>query len=147
MVRYGRLVERGRVVFITHGAYARKVAVIVEIIDQNRVLIEGPCDGVPRRPVNLKRLHLTKFVMKIPVHCGTLGIKDLWHRQKIGERWKKSVWARKLAKKERRASLNDFQRFQVMVARQQKNRIIAGYRHRKSTLETIKKMRPKVKTA
>ena len=117
MVRYTRFVERGRVVFITHGAYARRVAVIVDIIDQNRVLIDGPCTGVPRRPVNIKRLHLTKFVLKIPQNCGTLGIKDLWHRQKMGELWKKSKWARKLEKKRIRARLTDYQRFQVMVAR------------------------------
>ncbi|VDL24662.1 unnamed protein product [Hymenolepis diminuta] len=146
-MKYTRLVERGRVVFITHGAYAKKVAVIVDIIDQNRVLIDGPSDGVPRRPVNLKRLHLTKLVMKLPDNCGTLGIQDLWHRQKIGKLWKNSAWAKKLAKKDRRANLTDFQRFQVMVARKQRNKIIASYRHWNSTLETIKNMRPKVKSA
>lgn len=117
MVHYTRFVERGRVVYIAHGAYAGRVAAIVDIIDQNRVLIDGPCTGVPRRPVNIKRLHLTKFVVKIPVNCGTRGVEDLWRKQKIGLLWKKSMWARKLAKKRIRAGLTDFQRFQVMVAR------------------------------
>ncbi|VDM32458.1 unnamed protein product [Hydatigera taeniaeformis] len=147
MVHYTRFVQRGRVVFISHGAFARKVAVIVDIIDQNRVLIDGPCTGVPRRPVNIKRLHLTKFVMKLPPNCGTRGVKDLWRKQKIGSLWRKSMWARKLEKKRIRAGLTDFQRFQVMVARKTRNNIISNYRMRKVTLQMIKNMRPKKKTA
>ncbi|KAL5104368.1 60S ribosomal protein L14 [Taenia crassiceps] len=102
---------------------------------------------VPRRPVNIKRLHLTKFVLKIPVNCGTRGVEDLWRKQKIGSLWEKSMWARKLEKKRIRAGLNDFERFQVMVARKTRNRIISNYRMRKTTLQMIKNMRPKKKSA
>uniref|UniRef100_A0A5K3EGM2 Large ribosomal subunit protein eL14 n=1 Tax=Mesocestoides corti TaxID=53468 RepID=A0A5K3EGM2_MESCO len=143
MVHYTRFVQVGRVVFITHGPFEKKIAVIVDIIDQNRVLIDGPCSGVPRRPINIKRLHLTKIVMKLPHKCGTHGVADLWHRQKVDRQWNKTKWARKLEKKRIRASLNDFQRFQVMVARKKQNRVISGFRMRKSTLGTLAKMRPK----
>ncbi len=117
MVHYTRFVEVGRVVFINKGSHQKRLAVIVDIIDQNRVLIDGPCTGVPRRPINLKKIHLTSIVMKLPKKCGTPGVQDLWNRQKVDKQWKKTEWARKLERKRIRAGLNDFQRFQVMVAR------------------------------
>lgn len=117
MVNYTRFVEVGRVVYITKGSHQKKLAVIVDIIDQNRVLIDGPCTGVPRRPINLKRVHLTNIVVKLPKKCGTLGVQDNWFRQKVDKQWKKTEWARKIERKRIRAGLNDFQRFQVMVAR------------------------------
>ena len=33
------------------------------------------------------------------------------------EQWKKTSWAAKLEKREKRAAMNDFDRFKVMVAR------------------------------
>ena len=40
-------------------------------------------------------------------------------------KWEGSSWAKKQAAKKTRASLNDFDRFKVMVARKQKSSIIA----------------------
>ena len=35
-------------------------------------------------------------------------------------KWESTSWAKKMAAKKKRASLNDFERFQVMVARKSK---------------------------
>ncbi|BHF75441.1 60S ribosomal protein L14 [Sparganum proliferum] len=140
MVHYTRFVEVGRVVYIVFGSHQKKLAVIVEIIDQNRVLIDGPCTGVPRRPINLKKVHLTGITMKLPPKCGTLGVKDIWLRSKIDKKWQKSKWARKIEKKRIRAGLTDFERFQVMVARQKRNSIIRNFRMRKCTKAALVKM-------
>ncbi len=43
---------------------------------------------------------------------------------KIKTRWEETTWAKKLAAKAKRASLSDFDRFKVMVARKQKAAII-----------------------
>lgn len=40
--------------------------------------------------------------------------------------WQKTAWARKLANKKTRASLSDFGRFKVMIAKKQKSKIIAA---------------------
>ena len=45
--------------------------------------------------------------------------------QQISAAWEKTAWARKLAVKKKRADLNDFGRFKVMVAKKQKSKIIA----------------------
>ena len=49
-----------------------------------------------------------------------------WKADGIAEAWKASSWARKLARKEARKNLGDFDRFKVMVARKQKSKIIAS---------------------
>jgi large subunit ribosomal protein L14e len=40
-------------------------------------------------------------------------------------KWEASSWAKKLSSKKKRASLSDFDRFKVMVAKKQKAAIIA----------------------
>ena len=40
-------------------------------------------------------------------------------------KWEKTSWAKKLAAKKRKASLTDFERFKVMVARKQKAKMVA----------------------
>ncbi|VEL11799.1 unnamed protein product [Protopolystoma xenopodis] len=150
MVNYKRFVQVGRVVYIAYGVHAKRIAIIVEIIDQNRVLIDGPCSNVPRRPINVKKLHMTKILCKLPHGCGTATVRKIWAKNKVDERWQRTVWARKLAKKALRAGLNDFERFIVMLARQKKNRIVQNYRMRKpdSQPKAIKpsKNKPKAKT-
>nr|CAH8867292.1 unnamed protein product [Trichobilharzia regenti] len=131
MVNHTRFVEAGRLVFIASGPYAKKVAVIVEIIDQRRVLIDGPCSGVPRQAINLNRLHLTKLKYKIPHGCGTNAVQKLWSKYEITKDWENTVWAKKLHRKSLRASMSDFDRFKVMVARQQRNRILKQFKMKK----------------
>ena len=46
---FKRFVEVGRVVFAADGKEKGKIAAIVNVIDQNRVLIEGPLSGVARQ--------------------------------------------------------------------------------------------------
>ena len=56
---FTRFVEVGRAVLINYGDDHGKLAIIVDILDQNRVLIDGPTTGVPRQVYPLKRLSLT----------------------------------------------------------------------------------------
>merc|ERR1712080_590924 len=61
---FKRYVEVGRVVLLNDGPSAGKLATIVEIIDHNRALIDGPSTGVPRQPFTYRRLVLTPYVLK-----------------------------------------------------------------------------------
>ncbi|CAL8100277.1 unnamed protein product [Calicophoron daubneyi] len=131
MVNYVKLVQAGRLVFITNGPYAKKVALIVEIIDQNRVLIDGPCSGVPRQAIGLRNLHLSRVCCKLPHGCGTRAVKKIWEKNDISGQWSKTTWARKLERKALRAKMTDFDRFKVMVARQKRNRLLKAFRIRK----------------
>ena len=52
-----------------------KIAAIVDVIDQNRVLIDGPCSEVPRQEYPIKNLHLTALkvsskLLNVAIVCG-----------------------------------------------------------------------------
>ncbi|VDP90936.1 unnamed protein product [Echinostoma caproni] len=144
MVNFKRIVQAGRVVFIARGPYAKRIAVIVEIIDQNRVLIDGPCTGVPRQAIGLKNLHITHIKCQLSHGCGTAAVQKRWVKEDLTQKWLKTAWAKKLERKSLRAKMTDFDRFKVMVARQQRNRILKSFRimkpagEPKSTKKSVK---------
>ncbi|CCF57981.1 hypothetical protein KAFR_0D03330 [Kazachstania africana CBS 2517] len=115
-----RLVEVGRVVLVKKGPSAGKLATIVEIIDQKKVLIDGPEAGVPRQAINLGQVVLTPLAFALPRGARTATVSKKWAAAGVSEKWAASSWAKKIAQRERRAALSDFERFQVMVLRKQK---------------------------
>lgn len=122
------------VVLLRNGPYANRIAVIVEIIDHNRVsilllctshwlirfqaLIDGPTTGVPRQSFPYRHLTLTPLKLtKLPRAAGSGVVKKQVEAEAIVEKWSKSSWAQKRAAIEKRRSLNDFERFSVMLAK------------------------------
>ncbi|XP_070565736.1 large ribosomal subunit protein eL14-like isoform X2 [Ptychodera flava] len=121
---YKHFVQPGRVAFISHGKDAGKLCVIIDAIDCNRVLVDGPCSGVSRQEVNLKRIHLTKFRLKLAHTARTKIVRKQWKAADITKKWQETNWAKKLEAKKRRAKMNDFDRYKLMRAKQARNRII-----------------------
>merc|ERR1712159_309470 len=64
---FDRFVEPGRLALITYGPCAGKVCTIIDIVDQKRVVVDGPesVTGVRRHMMPVKRLSLTDFTCKI----------------------------------------------------------------------------------
>ena len=58
------MLELGRVVYVNYGPDAGRIGVVVDIINANRVIVDGPSLGVTRKAISVKRLELTKF--KVP---------------------------------------------------------------------------------
>lgn len=121
---FRRFVQVGRVAFIAVGENRGKLCVIIDIIDQTRVLVDGPLSGVKRQAMRLRLLHLTDFVIKIPHSAREKTVKKAWMDTKIDERWQKTVWCQKLEAKKRKAAMTDFDRFKLMVAKKRRNNII-----------------------
>jgi len=121
---YTRFVEIGRVAYVAYGPDAGKLVAIVDVIDQNRALVDGPCSGVSRQSMNFKQLHLTKFVLVYPHSARTALVKKAWEKADINKQWKESTWAKKLAANELRKQLTDFERFKLMKAKQARNRLV-----------------------
>uniref|UniRef100_A0A1I7XHX8 Large ribosomal subunit protein eL14 n=1 Tax=Heterorhabditis bacteriophora TaxID=37862 RepID=A0A1I7XHX8_HETBA len=96
---FKRLVQIGRVVFISKGKDAGKIATIVDVVDGNKVLIDGPSSGVVRGVRNLKDLQLTKFVIKVRVGQRTKKVQTAFDEAKINEQFEKTDWAKKIAQK------------------------------------------------
>ncbi|WAR11387.1 RL14-like protein [Mya arenaria] len=103
-----RCVEIGRVAYIAYGDDKGKLCVVLDIIDQNRVLVEGPCTNVARKEFNMKAIQMTQFLLKIPHSCRQKVVRKAWEKEEITKK----------------ANLTDFDRFKLMKAKQCRNRIV-----------------------
>ena len=124
---FKRYMEVGRVVLVNYGPEAGKLATVVDIVDQNKCLIDGPEEltGVSRQVIPYTRIALTDFTVKIQRNARQKTLKAKWAEADVLAKWEASSWAKKLAAKKKRSALSDFDRFKVMVAKKQKAEIIA----------------------
>jgi len=124
--QFTRFVEIGRVVLINYGTFEGKLAVIIDVIDQNRALVSGPekLTGVPRHSISFKRISLTDIKISVPRGVRQKGLIKCFTEQKVQEQWDKTAWAKKRAARVKRANLTDFDRFKVMIAKKKKSYIV-----------------------
>merc|ERR1712107_347337 len=83
---FQRFVEIGRVAVIQDGDAAGKIAAIVDVIDQNRVLVDGPCSGVLRQQMKIKNLHLTPIKITFPFSARTKVVRKAWEAEKVADK-------------------------------------------------------------
>eukprot|EP01064_Diplonema_japonicum_P010873 TRINITY_DN180_c0_g1_i2.p1 TRINITY_DN180_c0_g1~~TRINITY_DN180_c0_g1_i2.p1 ORF type:complete len:164 (+),score=56.59 TRINITY_DN180_c0_g1_i2:22-492(+) len=122
-----RFIEVGRLVLITKGKYENKVATILDVVDQNRVLIDSPAckdsavwAGVPRHVASLKDLEPTPVKTEITRGLRVGGLVKALDTQNTIGKWTELTWAKKIMHREARANINDFDRFRVDRARRQR---------------------------
>ncbi|XP_031347315.1 60S ribosomal protein L14 [Photinus pyralis] len=120
---FKRFVETGRIALITDGPSKGKLVSIIDVIDQTRVLIDGPETGVRRGGLRLNQLQLTNFRIKFPYTAPTSIVRKAWAKYNVNERWANSTWAKKLLAKEKRQTLTDFDRFKLGKARIIRNKM------------------------
>ena len=107
--------EPGRVAYINFGEdYGRQVT-IVDIADVNRVLVDG--ENFPRTILPLKRLSLTRTVIKVNRGASTGTLVKATKAAGLQKTWEETPFMKKLTKRNTRANLTDFERFQVMLNR------------------------------
>ncbi|EDR01236.1 60S ribosomal protein L14, partial [Laccaria bicolor S238N-H82] len=106
-----RFVEVGRVVLLKSVPFSGKIAVIAEIIDHNRAIIDGPTTGVPRQPSPYKHLTLTPLKLSgLPRGAGTKKVRKEVEKEAIVDKWDTSSWAQKRIAVQKRLALTDFGR-------------------------------------
>ena len=118
------LVEIGRVAYVAYGRNAGKPVAIVDVIDQNRALVDGPCSKVTRQPIRFKRLRLTKHKLNFDHSAPTRVVKKEWEKNEITAKWKEGFQCKKLVADKRRKDLSDLGRFKVYKLKQQMNKIV-----------------------
>lgn len=124
---FTRFVQAGRVALINYGPDFNKLVVIVDLLDQNRVLVEGPTTGVKRQVVSVKRLALTSILIEgVARGEKTKEVAEKYSAADVDAKFAASSWGRKIESKAKRANLDDFGRFRVMVARMKKSKAIAA---------------------
>merc|ERR1711924_434281 len=116
---FKRFVECGRVCLVNYGSDEGKLAVIVDIIDHNKVLVDGTtATGVRRQSMPLKRLSLTDIKLDdIDTGCKTGALYKALKAQDLEGKWAATAWAKKIAIRAKRSAANDFQRFKIAKAR------------------------------
>ncbi|KAJ5071366.1 60S ribosomal protein L14 [Anaeramoeba ignava] len=121
-----KYIEIGRVALITYGPFTNRTCVIIDVIDQNKVLVDGPSkvNHVPRHAISIKRITLTNLKVKIPHGAKLKTLMKAYEKADIANKWKNSAWGKKLLIRQKRASLSDFGRFKINIKKQEKNKII-----------------------
>lgn len=101
----------GRVVFINYGPEQGRLAVIVDVLDNKRGIVVGPSTGVAKQQIPFTRLLLTEFVLNVHRNEKTKKVQEEFDKEEILKKWNESTHGQRTAKKLRRATLTDFERF------------------------------------
>ena len=80
---FKKFVEIGRVAVLGQGPDAGKIAAIVNVIDQNRVLIDGPTSGVTRQEYPIRQLQLTPIKVNFAFNAKTRVVRKEMEAGKV----------------------------------------------------------------
>uniref|UniRef100_A0A2K5K3Q8 Large ribosomal subunit protein eL14 n=1 Tax=Colobus angolensis palliatus TaxID=336983 RepID=A0A2K5K3Q8_COLAP len=120
---FRRFVEVGHVRYIS-GPRAGKLVATVDVIDQNRALVDAP-STVPSQTMPLKCMQLTDFNLRFPHSAHQKYVRQAWQKANINTKWTK------IEARERKAKMTDYDHFKVVKA--MRNRII------KNEVKTLQK--------
>ena len=96
---------------ISFGPLADKLAVIVDIIDDKRVMIDVIGSDEPRQMIPVKRIRLTDFSVRIDRAAAPKAVADAVKAEGLVEKFTETAWGKRLAATQAKGQLNDFQRF------------------------------------
>uniref|UniRef100_A0A7N1A7H0 Large ribosomal subunit protein eL14 domain-containing protein n=1 Tax=Kalanchoe fedtschenkoi TaxID=63787 RepID=A0A7N1A7H0_KALFE len=119
---FKRYVEIGRVALVNYGKDYGKLVVIVDVLDQNRALVDAP--DMVRCQMNFKRLSLTDITIDINRVPKKKVLIQAMEAADVKNKWENSSWGRKLIVRKRRASLTDFDRFKLMLVKIKKAAVV-----------------------
>ena len=100
---------------VNYGKEYGRLIVIVNVVDQNRAFVDAP--DMVRTQMNLNRLSLTDIKIDIKRVPKKKTFVEAMEAADVKNKWESSSWGRKLIVQKRRASLNDFDRFKIMLAK------------------------------
>lgn len=84
---FNKFVEIGRVAVLGDGPDSGKIAAIVNVIDQNRVLLDGPTSGVGRQAYPIKKLHLTPLKVNFAFNASSKVVRKEMEAEKVRYRY------------------------------------------------------------
>jgi len=116
-------VQVGRAVLIAKGPETGKLGVVVEIVSEKSVLIDGPTNGASRQVISVSHLTLLPIVLpKFPRGARSGTVAKKWANADVENKFEKTRHARQMVVRGKRSGLSDFQRF--VVARLKKQRSV-----------------------
>eukprot|EP00929_Paragymnodinium_shiwhaense_P099960 TRINITY_DN618_c0_g3_i1.p2 TRINITY_DN618_c0_g3~~TRINITY_DN618_c0_g3_i1.p2 ORF type:complete len:136 (+),score=53.58 TRINITY_DN618_c0_g3_i1:81-488(+) len=126
MSMYKRFVQPGRLALVTYGPCEGKMCTIVDIVDQKRVIVDGPeaLTGVRRHMMPVKRLSLTDLKATIPRGAREKTLKKALEAGEIMKKWGETPWGQKLKNRKVRSEMNDFDRFKLYQAKKKRSQVV-----------------------
>ncbi|XP_040145048.2 large ribosomal subunit protein eL14 [Ictidomys tridecemlineatus] len=121
---FRHFVEVGQVAYTSFGPHAGKLVAIVDVIDQNRALVDGPCTEVRRQAMPFKCMQLIDFILKFPDSACQKYVRQAWQKADINTKWEATRWVKKIEAREKKAKMTDFDRYEVIKAKKMRNKII-----------------------
>ena len=120
---YTQFVEVGRLAVINFGELVDKLCVIVDIVDDKRVLIDVIETEAPRQTIPIQRLKLTDFVAQIERAAAPEAVAAA--AKELVAKFNETKWGKKLAADHAKAQLNDFQRFKYDQLKAKRDSLVA----------------------
>ena len=74
--------------------------------------------------ISLRRLAITDMKIDISRACDTAALDAAYKGADVAGKWAASAWGKKLARREARANLTDFERFKVALARTKRSALV-----------------------
>ena len=106
---------------VNYGPLEGKLATIVDILNDKRVLIDG--EGIQRQVIPIRRLQLTKQVLKIGRGARTGKVRAIISKENVAKKFADSSLGKSFAKQQRRQNLTDFERYKVLVLRRKLSKL------------------------
>lgn len=111
----------GRVARVNYGSEAGKIATIVDILNDKRVLIDG--ENIARQVIPIRRLQLTKQIAGVKRGAKSGKVKAIFKKEKVCQKYADSSIGKSYARQARRESLTDFERHKVLVLRRKLSKL------------------------
>jgi large subunit ribosomal protein L14e len=119
---YNKFVQVGRVARINYGPQEGKLATIVDIVSDKRVLVDG--ENISRQVIPVARLQLTRQVVKVGRGARTGALRKIISKEQVAQKFAQSTLGKHYASQQRRENLTDFERFKVLVLRRRLSKLL-----------------------
>ena len=126
---YNKFVQVGRVARINYGPLEGKLATIVDIVSDKRVLVDG--EDIQRQVIPVARLQLTRQVIAVGRGARTGKVRRIIAKEQVAQKFSQSTLGRHYASQQRRQNLTDFERFKVLTLRRRLSKLLRSKRNSK----------------
>ena len=112
--------EIGRIVLITFGPSIGKIGIVLDIVDEKRILIDGPCG---RQIINIKRITITNIKKKINGKITSHKAHKIIKCSDILQNWYINKGKIQI-KRNYIKSFTDFERFKYMIGKKHQSKLL-----------------------
>jgi len=113
--------EKGKVVSVTYGPSMGNIGMVIDIIDEKRCVIDGPCG---RQIINFKRIKITNIKIKIQSKMTSKGIYQKFRQHNILKTWLCTPDGKKFLRNKNKEKLTDFAQFKHMMGKKHLSNIV-----------------------